>query len=570
MNSNSFQATFLLGILLNSMALPLNAQTIPSPQLPLPPVPSTNPVPPEPFQLNPLLNPNLASPEFPQIPTIQGTTRVKKFVFFGNTVFTRKRLETVVAPFVDTDITFSKLKEAINKITALYVNAGYKNSGAYIPAVLNWSTKPPRGVVINVAIVEGTATINVIGSPRLRRYVRQRLQAAVSPVNKKSLERELRLLQADPLLKKISAELMPGSELGEAALNVRIEANPTFTILPDINNNRSPLVGTVERRIELNNANLLGLGDQLSFTYRNTQGSNAGEASYILPFDASNGTVQLDYTNVHSKIIEPPFNQLNIATNYRSYGITVRQPLLRTASNTSIKEFALGLTAAREEGDESLLGMPFPISPGDDSRGRTRISALRFFQEWNSRSNQEVFSTRSELSFGTGALNATIHTKPPDGRFFLWRGETLWYRYLNPHKLALLTRIEMQFASKPLVPFEQFSLGGISSVRGYRQDAVLTDNGGLISLELRFPLVNDGVNSLQIGPFFNGGFGYNTQGPDPHPSELAGAGIGLEYQLADRLHARLDYAIPIVAFPNTKRTLQENGLYLELYYIIRF
>jgi len=279
MNSNSFQATFLLGILLNSMALPLNAQTIPSPQLPLPPVPSTNPVPPEPFQLNPLLNPNLASPEFPQIPTIQGTTRVKKFVFFGNTIFTRKRLETVVAPFVDKDITFSKLQEAINKVTALYVNAGYKNSGAYIPVILNRLTKTPRGVVINVAVVEGTATINVIGNLRLRHYVEARLHAAVSPVNEKTLIRELRLLQADPLLKRISAELMPGSQLGEAVLNVRIEANPTFSIVPDINNNRSPLVGTLERQITVVNSNLLGLGDQLRATnLKRDSGTKIGEA----------------------------------------------------------------------------------------------------------------------------------------------------------------------------------------------------------------------------------------------------------------------------------------------------
>ncbi len=62
------------------------------------------------------------------------------------------------------------------------------------------------------------------------------------------------------------------------------------------------------------------------------------------------------------------------------------------------------------------------------------------------------------------------------------------------------------------------------------------------------------------------GYGFNVQGQNPSIDTLLGTGLGIEYQLEDRLRLRLDYSIPVIAYPNQKRTLQENGLYLNLSY----
>jgi len=562
----------LFSICLNQVALPISAQTIPFPQLPLPPTAPNLQIPPvQTVPSSPLLNPSIPPQQFPQLPKNQRTFKVKLFIFAGTPVLKLQQIEKEVAPYLGRNTNFIELQELADRLTYLSRQKGYIYSGAYIPRLLNRQWQTTDGNTVTIRFIAGRVKkINVIGDQRLRRYVRSHLRVASSPVlNKKRLEEGLRLLQVDPLIKTISAELTPNPRLGLATLDVRVTANQSISVQPTFNNERSPLVGTFERRVQFYNSNLLGLGDGLSLTYRNTEGSNAGQASYRIPINPRNGTVEFDYTIVHANIVERPFNQLNISEIDRSYQVTLRQPLLRQASATATKEFAVGLTASRQEGDERLLGMPFPISPGADDRGRTRISALRFFQDWNQRSNQEVLSVRSQFSLGVGALNATIHNSAaPDSRFFSWQGQATWLRRLNKHNLALLTRANLQLASRPLVPFEQFSLGGITTVRGYRQDALLTDNGILGSVELRVPIVQRGVNQLLLGPFVDVGYGFNVRGANPNTNTLVGAGLGIEYEFAQRLRLRLDYGIPLIAFPNNqKRTLQENGLYLNFSYL---
>ncbi len=92
------------------------------------------------------------------------------------------------------------------------------------------------------------------------------------------------------------------------------------------------------------------------------------------------------------------------------------------------------------------------------------------------------------MSLGLNLLNSTINQGTPDSRFLSWRGQGQWVRLLAPDTL-LLVRGDIQLADGSLLPSEQFGLGGQETVRGYRQDALLTDNGTLLSTELRIPIL---------------------------------------------------------------------------------
>ncbi len=113
---------------------------------------------------------------------------------------------------------------------------------------------------------------------------------------------------------------------------------------------------------------------------------------------------------------------------------------------------------------------------------------------------------------------------------------------------------------------EQFGIGGINSVRGYRQDALLTDNGVLASAELRLPILRvakvNGV--LQLTPFIEFGSGWNNDTPNPDPNTLLSTGIGLRWRMDDYFLARFDWGIPLVDFSSSERTLQEQGLYFSV------
>ncbi|MGF1935609.1 MAG: ShlB/FhaC/HecB family hemolysin secretion/activation protein [Nostoc sp. ChiQUE02] len=547
------------------------SQQLPPPQDVQPPAPSPLPSPelpqplPPPAKLFPPSAPT-PTPEEPLPGNFPQTIVVERFEVIGSTVFSPEELALATAEFTKRPISLTEVYQARSKITELYVQNGYITSGAYIPP------QTIQSGVVKIQVVEGKLEdIQITGTRRLNpNYVRSRLAIATSPpLNRQRLLEALQLLQLNPLIQNVSAELSAGSRTGTSLLEVKITEAKTFSSQIVLDNGRSPSVGSFRRRLQLNEANLLGLGDGLSLGYTNTDGSNSFDASYTLPLNPRNGTLTFNYGITSSNVIEPPFNVLDIQSDSRYYELTFRQPIVQTPT----QEFALGLTASRRESDISSLlqreGLPgSELSPGADEQGRTRVSALRFFQEWTSRNSREVIALRSQFSLGIDVLNPTINQNPPDSRFFAWQGQAQWARLLAPETLFLL-RLNTQLASRTLLPIEQFGLGGQDSVRGYRQDYLLTDNGTFVSAEVQVPILRlpQIDSTLQVVPFVDFGVGWNSSDKEnPDLNTLAAVGLGLRWSQGDRFTVRLDWGIPLVSVNSNERTLQENGLYFSLLY----
>ncbi|HAJ61090.1 MAG TPA: ShlB/FhaC/HecB family hemolysin secretion/activation protein, partial [Cyanobacteria bacterium UBA8543] len=135
-----------------------------------------------------------------------------------------------------------------------------------------------------------------------------------------------------------------------------------------------------------------------------------------------------------------------------------------------------------------------------------------------------------------------------DGRFTSWLGQFQWVQSLGGGAI-FIARTGAQLSFDSLLPIEQFSVGGIDTVRGYRQNQRVADNGIVGSVEARFPIVNqpDGIGTIQLAPFFDIGTVWNHQGEIPSPSTLASIGLGLRWQLEPYLYARLDWGIPLIS-----------------------
>ncbi|MEG4290493.1 ShlB/FhaC/HecB family hemolysin secretion/activation protein [Microcoleus sp. C2C3] len=528
------------------------------PELPAPTAPQ--PPPSSPLQPTPLTpDPGGATPGIP------GTIRVSGFEFEGNTAFSDRELAEVIKEFAGRDITFAELIAAEAAVTQKYVAAGYINSGALIPAN---QTFPRSGGVVKIQIVEGGLDeIEITGNRRLNsNYVRSRLERATRrPLNRDRLLEALQLLQLDPLIGTISAELQAGSRPENSRLEVRVKEADTFSGEVFADNNRSPSVGSFRRGVRINQANLLGLGDGLEVSYANTDGSNEFNGSYTVPVNARNGTIRFAASAASTNIIEEPFDRVQIEGKSRTYELSYRQPIVEKPDRT----LALGLSFSRQESDTFLGGERFALSAGANERGETRVSAVRFFQEYVQRSSNQVFAARSQFSLGTKFLGATANDSGPDSRFLAWRGQAQYVRLLAPETLLIL-RSDIQLADRPLLSLEQIGIGGVQSVRGYRQDLLLTDSGAIASAEVRIPVwrVPEVEGLLQIAPFIDFGLGWNHSGEKPNPDsdKLLGAGLGLVWQMGDRLNVRLDYGIPLINARSGDRTLQEKGIYFRINY----
>jgi hemolysin activation/secretion protein len=229
----------------------------------------------------------------------------------------------------------------------------------------------------------------------------------------------------------------------------------------------------------------------------------------------------------------------------------------------------MGLTFSRRESDTSLLGVGFPLSNGANDDGETRISALRFFQEWTKREARSVFAARSQFNWGIPIFESTLNNQKPDSRFFSWRTQAQYLQLLGASDISLLLRGDLQLSTTSMVALEQFGVGGNRSVRGYSQDLLLADNGVFGSAELRFPLIasRDGSTQLEIHPFFDFGTVWNTDSDDPSPDALASIGVGFSFDLNDVLSAKLDWGIPLTEVDNRDRDIIERQ---ELYFSIEW
>ncbi|MBD2068498.1 ShlB/FhaC/HecB family hemolysin secretion/activation protein [Leptolyngbya sp. FACHB-671] len=547
----------------NDAHQPIELAQVPEP-------PSVEPLPePEPLPLLPPPEELLETPPAPAPDELPGelpeTITVSAFEVVGSTVFDEETLAAATEPFTNRPISFAELLQARSAVTQLYIDAGYVTSGALIPP------QTLEDGVVTIQVIEGSLEeIVVTGNRRLNSsYVRERLElAAEPPLNVPRLLEGLQLLQLDPLIQNISAELSAGLRPGTSLLQVEVTEADTFGVQLALDNGRSPTVGSVRRRIQVSEANLLGLGDGLSIGYSNTEGSDGLDANYTLPLNPHNGTLNFSYGTTSSEVIEDPFNFLDIQSESRYYEITYRQPLTLTPT----EEFALSLTASRRESEseflEELIGEPLPFpSLGADEQGRTRVSALRFSQEWTRQESRQVWAARSQFSLGLDALDSTINENAPDSRFFTWRGQGQYVRLLAPDTL-LLVRADIQLADEGVVPLEQFGIGGQQTVRGYRQDFLLTDNGALLSAEVRLPIwrVRDIDGLLQVVPFFDIGTGWNSGSEDPDPNTLIGLGAGLQWRQGDRFTARIDFGLPLVSVDSRDVTWQESGIYFSIVY----
>lgn len=528
------------------------------------PEPEPEPLPPLPSQEG-LLGPSapeVTPPDDSDFSIDEGTFTVERFEVVGSTAFSEEELKEITDYFTNRLLTFAEVLELRSEITQLYVENGYITSGAVVP--------PQRfqaGGVATIRVIEGRLEdIEIMGTRRLHPgYIRSRIAVGAStPLNVNRLLERLQLLQLDPLIDNISAELQAGVQPGISLLVVSVTEANSFDANYDFDNNRSPSVGSMRHQFQLTEANLLGLGDRLSIGYDLTEGSDEFDIDYTLPLNPHNGTLRFVMGLTDSEVIEDPFDILEIDSESDFYQLTLQQPLLQTPT----QEFALGLTASHQRSQTSLgindIG-PSPLSPGADREGRTRVSALRFFQEWTQRSSQHVIALRSQFNVGLDFLNATINDDEPDSRFFSWQGQGQWVRSLGSDALLLL-RGGAQLTTDSLLTLEQFGLGGQSTVRGYRQDQLLTDNGVLASLEVRLPVLRDRSNDLllQVAPFVDVGYGWNNKGDNPDPNTLLGIGAGLLLNINNSLTARFYWGIPLVSVDSERDSLQENGLYFSL------
>lgn len=457
---------------------------------------------------------------------------VREFHFEGHTVVTSQELQAIAAPYINREVTTEDLESLRTAVTLFYVQRGYVTSGAVIP------DQAVTEAIIRIQIIEGAlAEMHVEGARWLwPGYYRRRIAlGAGPPVNIYTLQERLQLLQQDPRIQRINAELRRGVAQGQSELNVRVSESRPFKAWLEFNNYQSPAVRAERWLATLAHESVTGNGDRLQVTYgqsipmNNTTGVlPLINVSYVLPITAYDTSLAVAYRRSDFEVVTEPFRTLGIEGHTEIFSVMLQQPVYRTLAHL----VNLGVQGEYLYNKNLLLGQPFDFFAGYQN-GVANVAALRFLQDWTYRTQDSIVGVRSRFSVGLDVLDATINSGPvADGRYFSWVGQMQGlHRFDQYAGMQLLGRIDVQLTNDRLFPLEQMPIGGRYSVRGYREISLLRDNAFLFSIEPRLPIARwifgAREDLLQVATFFDYARAWAAKDPTESPKNLMSVGVGL-------------------------------------------
>ncbi len=511
---------------------------------------------PQPFALPP------AQHRVPRAPAKQGLTLyIDEFSFIGNTVFSDAQLNEIAQAYLHRQIDVSDLEQLRRQLTQHYIDHGYINSGALLPG----QQFKDRRLVFQ--IIEGELSeIRISGNERLDSdYIRDRLMlAAGPPLHNLTFQEKYQWLLSDPLIERMHGRLLPGSQPGQSLLDLEVTRAKPYALALNVDNFRPPSTGAEQVYGEGWLRNATGFGD---FFHASIGGGDSRldiDLGWSIPVNAYDTRLGLYFVDRQSSVLESPLDQLDIENEFRSFEVHLSQPLWQSFQQS----FNLTLQLAVRRSENFLLGRGFSFSEGELD-GVSKVTSLRIAQEFIDRSVDHLLYLRSTMSVGLPFFGATWHDdERADGDYFAWLGQVQYTRKLLDNGAQFRVRGNVQLTGDDLLPLEQYAAGGVFSVRGYRENEVVREQGYALSLEFHYPLTMSSIRAVVPGqisviPFVDYASAWGHP-PTDEQQHLLGIGVGLNWSY-QRLHTELYYAHDVFAAePHNESDLQDDSFYFRV------
>ena len=451
-------------------------------------------------------------------------------------------------------------------ITQHYVKNEFFNSGTRI------SPADIKEGVLTVPITEGTLEKIVLnGNNKLHsKFIKNRLLGKPgAPLRFSDLSRRVQILQQDPNIDRINAELKPGPSIGTAYLDVDLLENDLgWKTILSFNNHRPSSIGAEQIDLSFVHTNLTGVSDDFFFRYgflsggfddSSFSGLDNFSVNYSRPINRYDTKIHLYYERQDYSILEEPFNELDIEglTQESFFGLT--HPIIHTLND----RVTLDLFLEHSRSYSELLGEPFSISKGHVN-GKLNLTNLRLETEWTRRRSDYVFAIRTHFLAGLPELGSTEAPNGPETSFRSLQLSAQYLKRISDSDDIFLFRAGAQFAFDDLPTPQKMTLGGHSSVRGFRENSLIRDSGAYAGLEYQyrlFPGFNDSSWELYLIPFVDVGHAWNHE--DSQSETIASAGLGFRATYLQKFDVQVFWGIPLTSSANTGNSLQDQGLHFQ-------
>jgi len=516
----------------------------PTPQVNLPPLP--RPLPPLVGAPTPQTVPDANAP----IPTI---TRVE---FSGNTVESTARLQKVVAPYLNRKLTRGDLAQLKYDITRLYYADGY---------ILVRVVTPPQDLAKgNLQITIYEAKIEKIDNNKgiVAQFIIDGITSEITPgtvFNESEVESMVRDIDDLPGV-AAAVDLRPGSQLGTTDLDLALKQTKDFQQSVSVNNYGSKLTGEWLFNGNFQYGNLLGLGER-----------------YVLNVTGSNDSLFTIQGGIQTPI---GLRNVILDTSYLFSNSDIGNAFATLGQNGQTNDFKIGLTSALLNTAKQKISVRVgfdarhlvsTILDGSTVQSSDTIREFSIDGTYLLRLPDTTLLTDLQLVQGCECLGSSTQGSPVasvangDPAATIFRG-TLFGRqnlWADGSIKGLLTG---QYAGDTLLASDLFSIGGYGSVRGF-QPAQSTGNSGLqTSIEFDQTVWHNEMWSIAVGPWFDGGWVWNSVPGAAVDSSLYSVGLGAELHtgittLGDT-SVRFDWAHPVGTYKDTN--VGPNTFYVQL------
>ncbi len=481
--------------------------------------------------------PGVATPPSEGAAASIGTIHLQRVIFKGSKMLPQQSLQAIAAPYLGRTLSAAQVEELRELLTRAYTDRGYINSGV----VLDASSAAPEGT-LQFAVIEGRIReVRIRGLKRLRpRYVIDRLRRGAGEVlNINVLRERFQSLLDDPLFARINSRILPGAQLGEAILDMDVERARPYALSVAFNNYRPPSIGEKAYDVAGLVRDLTGWGDVLDADLSGALNGKGGvnySVGWQIPFTRYLTQASFRSSYSDSVVTEEPLGPLDIESRIERQELKLTQPLWASLRG----QVNLAASIAYERDATSLAGVPFSFLPGA-VQGVTRAISARVAPDISFRNEQQYLGLRLTLLHATllgESPNASSFAQPSHD-YLVSTGQLHHLLELAPVHLELESHATAQWTGARISDLHAIEVGGIESVRGFRENELLLSNVRNVNIDLRWlALPRAGARpGMTLGTFFDWASGRDVDEPE---TTFSSTGLTLRVKWA---HVQADLAV---------------------------
>lgn len=486
---------------------------------------------------------------------------VFEFRVLGNTVLPAREVEAAVYPLLGQGKRIADVERARDSLVEAYRKAGFGTVLVDIPE------QSVDDGIVRLQVTEGRiGRVEVKGAEYFSNRELKDMLPSIAPGTVPSLpqlQAELAGVARASTDRRVTPVLRAGRQPGEVDLVLNVDDQSPFHADFEVNDRSTADTSRTRASATLSYDYLFGQPQSVSLQYQTAP--EAPDEVKVLALTwvrrlPESGRVWAAYA-IDSKSDIAAVGTLNVLGDGRIVGFRHIIPAVSTATHgfgvtlgADYKDFRENIFL--EDDESSVTPLSYMVSTLGTS-GYLRKGAWAVDGSLNLVLGvRGLFNGEQEFAF----KRAFAH-----GSFAYLKGEGA-VSYTLPHNFLIGLRWSAQYSGTPLVSNEQFSIGGLDTVRGYLEAEALVDRGVAGGLELAAPplqlfSLGDQPYTLRAALFLDAGVG-SLERPLPSQTsrvDLSSYGLGFSVSGGRALDARLDWARTLV--PGSRTNAEESRVH---------